>query len=116
LKRSVLSINHIGEILVSRGALQRPHLQAALKLQKDEGGAEKLGVILTRQSWVAEQVLYSALSEQLGIPLATVEDYPALPIYEDRVSTRFLEQVRALPMREDANGLVLAMADPLTTM
>jgi len=108
-----LSTNHIGEILVSRGALQRPHLQAALKLQKDEGGAEKLGVILTRQNWVAEQVLYSALSEQLGIPLATVEDYPALPIYEDRVSTRFLEQVRALPMREDANGLVLAMADPL---
>ena len=113
MKRSVLSTNHIGEILVSRGALQRPHLQAALKLQKDEGGAEKLGVILTRQNWVAEQVLYSALSEQLGIPLATVEDYPALPIYEDRVSTRFLEQVRALPMREDANGLVLAMADPL---
>ena len=108
-----MSTNHIGEILVSRGALQRPHLQAALKLQKDEGGAEKLGVILTRQNWVAEQVLYSALSEQLGIPLATVEDYPALPIYEDRVSTRFLEQVRALPMREDANGLVLAMADPL---
>ena len=108
-----MSTNHIGEILVSRGALQRPHLQAALKLQKDEGGAEKLGVILTRQNWVAEQVLYSALSEQLGVPLAKVEDYPALPIYEDRVSTRFLEQVRALPMREDANGLVLAMADPL---
>ena len=108
-----MSTNHIGEILVSRGALQRPHLQAALKLQKDEGGAEKLGVILTRQNWIAEQVLYSALSEQLGIPLATVEDYPALPIYEDRVSTRFLEQVRALPMREDADGLVLAMADPL---
>ena len=99
MKRSVLSTNHIGEILVSRGALQRPHLLAALKLQKDEGGSEKLGVILTRQGWVAEQVLYSALSEQLGIPLATVEDYPALPIFEERVSTRFLEEARALPVR-----------------
>jgi general secretion pathway protein E len=36
-----------------------------------------------------------------------------LPIFEELVSTRFLEEARALPVREDADHLVLAMADPL---
>ena len=53
----------IGEILVGRGALERPNLLAALKLQKDAGGSERLGAILARQGWVAEKVLYQALSE-----------------------------------------------------
>ena len=103
----------IGEILIGRGALERTNLLAALKLQKDAGGSERLGAILARQGWVAEKVLYQALSEQLGIPLATAEDYPALPVFEERVSTRFLQEARALPVREDADHLVLAMADPL---
>jgi general secretion pathway protein E len=108
-----LSKKLIGEILVGRGALERPNLLAALKLQEDAGGSERLGAILARQGWVAEKVLYQALSEQLGIPLATAEDYPALPIFEERVSTRFLEGARALPVHEDADHLVLVMADPL---
>ncbi|HUX29865.1 MAG TPA: ATPase, T2SS/T4P/T4SS family, partial [Thiobacillus sp.] len=103
----------IGEILVGRGALERTNLLAALKLQKDAGGSERLGAILARQGWVAEKVLYQALSEQLGIPLATAEDYPALPVFEERVSTRFLQEAHALPVHEDADRLVLVMADPL---
>ena len=103
----------IGENLVARGALQRADLLAALKLQKDGGGSERLGAILVRQGWVAEEALYQALSEKLGIPLAVAEDYPVLPIFEERVSTRFLGEARALPVREDTDSLVLVMADPL---
>jgi general secretion pathway protein E len=108
-----LSKKRIGEILVARKVLERPDLLAALKLQKDGGDQERLGAILTRQGWVAEGVLYQVLSEQLGVPLATAEDYPVLPIFEERVSTRFLQDARALPVREDADRLVLVMADPL---
>ena len=107
------SNTHIGEILVKRRLLERPNLLAALKLQQEGGKSERLGVILVRQGWVAEQALHEALSEQLGVPLAKAEDYPALPIFEEKVSTRFLESSRALPVAEDANRLVLAMADPL---
>jgi general secretion pathway protein E len=103
----------IGEILVERRVLERADLLDALKLQKDGGGSERLGAILLRKGEVTERDLYEALSEQLGIPLAGTEDYPALPILEELVSTRFLEEARALPVREDAGHLVLAMADPL---
>ncbi len=103
----------IGEILIERRVLERADLLDALKLQKDGGGSERLGAILLRKGAVTERDLYAALSEQLGIPLAGAEDYPALPIFEELVSTRFLEEARALPVREDAGHLVLAMADPL---
>jgi general secretion pathway protein E len=112
-ENALSSRKFIGEILVERGVLERANLLAALKLQKDGGGSERLGAILAKQGWVAEQVLYEALSAQLGVTLAGIEDYPALPIFEDLVSTRFLEEARALPVREDADRLVLAMADPL---
>ena len=111
--RTNLSEARIGEILVAHKALEPQHLAAALKLQREGGGAQRLGAILLGQGWVAERALYKALSEQLGIRLATAEDYPDLPFYEDRVSTRFLQEARALPLREEADRLVLAMADPL---
>ncbi|MBI1284039.1 MAG: type II secretion system protein GspE [Thiobacillus sp.] len=100
-------------MLVERRVLERADLLDALKLQKDAGGSERLGAILLRKGAVTERDLYAALSEQLVIPLAGAEDYPALPIFEELVSTRFLEEARALPVREDAGQLVLAMADPL---
>jgi general secretion pathway protein E len=108
-----LSNNLIGEILVARGAVVRANLLAALKLQKDAGNVERIGVVLGKQGWVTEHDLYQALSTQLGLPLAVAEDYPALPIFEERISTRFLEGARALPVREDSERLVLVMADPL---
>ncbi len=103
----------IGEILIERRVLERADLLDALKLQKDGGGAERIGAVLLRQGLVTERDLYEALSEQFGIPLAGAEDYPALPVFEELVSTRFLEAAHALPVREDADRLVLAMADPL---
>jgi general secretion pathway protein E len=108
-----LSNNLIGEILVARGAVVRANLLAALKLQKDAGNAERIGVVLGKQGWVTEHDLYQALSAQLDLPLAVADDYPALPIFEERISTRFLEGARALPVREDSERLVLVMADPL---
>ncbi len=103
----------IGEILVAQGVLSRQDLQAALELQKREGGMERLGVILTRQGRIAERVLYQGLSEQLGVALAEASDYPALPVFEEQVSIRFMQENRVLPVREDADRLLLVMANPL---
>lgn len=111
--KPVLSKKLIGEILVAQGVLQRQELQAALELQKKEGGTERLGTILTRQGRVAERVLYQALSEQLDVSLAGASDYPALPVFEEQVSIRFMQENRVLPVREEADRLLVVMADPL---
>ncbi|HEX4885756.1 MAG TPA: type II secretion system ATPase GspE [Casimicrobiaceae bacterium] len=100
----------IGEILVQRGKLDAAALDRALRLQQESG--EKLGALLVTLGLVAQRDVAEALSHQLGLPLVAGNAYPELPILEEQVSARFLRESRALPVREDADELVLAMADP----
>ncbi len=101
----------LGEILLARGKLDASNLERALRLQEGEP-REKLGVILGRLGLVSARDLADALSENLGIAVATAAEYPELPMLEERVSDRFLRDARALPLRETDDGIVVAMADP----
>jgi general secretion pathway protein E len=102
----------LGEILISRGKLDHANLERALRLQEGES-REKLGVLLGRLGIVSARDLADALSEQLGIPVAKPSEYPELPILEEQISYRFLRDVKALPLRETDEGIVVAMADPM---
>ncbi|NJD87489.1 MAG: type II secretion system protein GspE [Betaproteobacteria bacterium] len=101
----------LGEILIARGKLDAANLDRALRLQEGET-REKIGVILNRLGLVSARDLADALSERLGISVATAAEYPELPLLEERVSDRFLRDAKALPLRETDEGLVVAMADP----
>jgi len=103
-------VKRLGEILIERGKLDQGSLERALRLQQDSG--ERLGALLVTLGIVAPRDVADALAAQLGIPLLDIAGYPELPILEERVSARFLRDSRALPVREDADELVLAMADP----
>jgi len=101
----------LGEILLARGKIDAANLERALRLQEGEP-REKLGVILNRLGLVSARDLADALSERLGIAVASASEYPELPLLEERVSDRFLRDAKALPLRETDEGLVVAMADP----
>src|SRR5437016_11582784 len=51
-------------------------------------------------------------AEQLDLPLASAADYPELPLMEERLSSKFLRDAQAVPLREDDEELALAIADP----
>ena len=106
------SPRRLGEILIARGKLDHANLERALRLQEGES-REKLGVLLGRLGIVSARDLADALSEQLGLPIAKAADYPELPLLEEQISYRFLRDVKALPLRESDEGVVVAMADPL---
>jgi general secretion pathway protein E len=101
----------LGEMLVARGKLDAGNLERALKLQ-ETGNRERLGVLLTRLGFVAERDLIAALSEQKGWSLARPEDYPLVPLYEESITLKFLKDARALPLKDEADAVVVAMADP----
>jgi len=101
----------LGEILVARGKLDPANLDRALRLQEGET-RERLGVILSRLGLVSARDLAEALSERLGVAIAGVGDYPELPVLDEQVSFRFLREVKAVPLAESEQGLVVAMADP----
>jgi general secretion pathway protein E len=100
----------LGEILIERGKLDAMSLDRALAVQADS--RERLGSLLVTLGIVAPRDVADALAAQLGLPLLDLAGYPELPVLEERVSARFLRDAHALPVREDADELVLAMADP----
>src|ERR1700679_2072644 len=62
----------LGEMLIERRQIQAEDLEKALELQRERG--DKLGKILVDMGFIALRDVLAALSEQLGIPLATLED------------------------------------------
>src|SRR5690349_21593671 len=61
---------------------------------------------------VSGRDLADALADQLDLPLAQATDFPELPLLEERLSSKFLRDVQAVPLREDEEEVALAIADP----
>ncbi|HUQ27887.1 MAG TPA: type II secretion system ATPase GspE [Usitatibacter sp.] len=101
----------IGEILIERGKLEPANLERALKLQEGET-REKIGVLLQRLGMVSGRDLADALADQLDLPLASAADFPELPLMEERLSSKFLRDAQAVPLREDDEEIAIAIADP----
>src|SRR5436190_7242069 len=98
----------LGEILIERGKMQPEDLDRALELQLERG--DKLGKIMVDMGLIAQRGMLSALSDQLGVPLMTIEGAapPSAPELEG-LSHRFLRQCRAFPVALLDNVLTVAM-------
>jgi general secretion pathway protein E len=101
----------VAELLVQRGKLDPSGFDRALRLQSETG--ERVDLLLTKLGQVSERDLADALSTQLKLPIVEACDYPSEPILADRLSAKFLQEFRALPLSDSPDGILLAMADPL---
>ncbi|HOK48521.1 MAG TPA: type II secretion system protein GspE, partial [Bryobacteraceae bacterium] len=101
----------LGEILVSRGQIEQEDLDRALEIQKERG--EKIGKILIDLGFVAARDVLTALSEQLGIPLVSIEGPPPATPETEGLAARFMRQCRFLPIAVENSTITIAMADPL---
>jgi general secretion pathway protein E len=101
----------LGEILMERHKIEAEELERALELQKERG--EKLGKILVDMGLIAQRDMLSALSDQLDIPIVTVDQAPPAAPEIEGLSHRFLRQSRVFPLALADSTLTLAMADPL---
>jgi len=107
----VLRFQRLGEMLVERRKIEAEELERALELQRERG--DKLGKILVDMGLVAQRDVLAALSEQLDVPLVTIDGPPpSAPEIEGR-SYRFLRQSRAFPVALNDSVLTVAMADPM---
>jgi general secretion pathway protein E len=101
----------IGEILIERGKVDADDLARALEVQQERG--DKIGKILTDMGLIAQRDVLAALSDQLGIPLISIDSAPPAAPEIDGLSQRFLRQCRAFPIAIAESVLTVAMADPL---
>ena len=101
----------LGEMLIARRLIQPEDLERALELQKERG--DKLGKILVDMGFIALRDVLAALSEQLALPLVTLDSPPPAPPELEGLSARFMRQCRFIPLAIQDSTLTLAMADPL---
>jgi general secretion pathway protein E len=105
----------LGELLCARGKLDAMGLDRALKVQdsaRHAGGRDKLGAILTRMGLVSHRDLANALAAQRGWSIVELNELPELPLLEESISPRFIQEARAIPVAENESEVVLAMVDP----
>lgn len=101
----------LGELLIERKLITGEDLERALEIQKERG--EKIGKILVDLGFIAMRDVLAALSDQLSIPLVTLETPPPVSQETETLSPRFLRQFKCLPTTLEDHTVTLAMADPL---
>src|SRR5580698_8122898 len=101
----------LGEILIQRKLITEEDLERALELQKERG--DKIGKTLVDMGFIAMRDVLAALSEQLDVPLVSIDSPPLVSSETEALSPRFLRQFRCLPMSREDHTMTLAMADPL---
>ena len=101
----------LGEMLIERRLITAEDLERALEIQRERG--EKIGKVLVDLGFVAVRDVLAALSDQLSIPLVSIEGPPPAAPELEGLSARFLRQSRAVPVGMRDSTVELAMADPL---
>ena len=101
----------LGEMLIARRLIGPEELEQALEIQRERG--DKLGKILVDLGFIALKDVLSALSDQLQVPLVTVDAPPPASAELESLAPRFLRQHRFVPYAVRDSTLTLAMADPL---
>ncbi len=101
----------LGDLLKEAGLIDDFQLEAALAHQRNWGG--KLGAIMVELEFVREEDMAHVISEKVGVPYVNLFD-PELPPDIFRVlKAEMAKKFGVLPVRKEANSLVLAMSDPL---
>ncbi|HEY8021131.1 MAG TPA: hypothetical protein VIH93_08515 [Thermoanaerobaculia bacterium] len=100
----------LGQILVARGWITLQQLTRALKNQNVVGG--RLGTCLLEMDALTEDLLAKGLSEQLGVPAATVEELHGVPEeVREILPAKLARRCRAVPFRALGGRLDVAMLD-----
>ena len=101
----------LDRLVVERGLAPAETLARASLVQAETG--EPLDTVLTRLGLVSEKALAAAIAEAAGLRIAQASDFPAEPIASERLSSRFLRDIRAVPLRETDTAVEVAFVDPL---
>ncbi len=104
-------VEQLAALLLNAGQCDARTLERGRRVAEESG--TRLDIALLQLGLVSERGLADAYCTLLGLKLATPERYPAEPMLTDRLTPRFLHEVRALPVAFEHGTLIIACADPL---
>jgi general secretion pathway protein E len=96
--------------LLADGLIAQDQLTRLNRLQAESG--ESAIRLLVRTGLVDAQSLATEIARHYSLPLLEEEDWPAVLPLRTVLSPRFLRDHHVLPIRQEADGLVVAVSDP----
>jgi general secretion pathway protein E len=102
----------LGQALIRQGQLTDKELTRLDRMRRSQSGGDPLALLLLNLGMISERELARTLAELNGLPLTDSEQYPDAPPLEQALSYRFLKEHHLVPLRQDGDGLVLAMVNP----
>jgi type IV pilus assembly protein PilB len=100
----------LGELLLKAKLVNNEQIEAALKLQKEEGG--KFGEALVRIGAVTEADITETLSQQFGVPSIDLNNFQIDPSVIKIVPGEVARKYGVLPVNKTGATLTIAMGDP----
>lgn len=100
----------VGDLLIARGVLNQTDLAHAKQVWEE--GKTGFGRLLIRLGLVSDRDLALTFSQEMDLPLLDDGDFPDVPVGDDTLSLKFLQEAAVVPFDEDEEHLYLAMAEP----
>jgi type IV pilus assembly protein PilB len=101
----------LGALLLERGLITRPRLDAALDECARTG--RRIGEVLADRGWIFENELAHALAEQNGLRYVDIAATSVDPAAAQLLPRDFAEQFVAVPVRVlSSDAVLVAVADP----
>jgi MSHA biogenesis protein MshE len=100
----------VGELLLEQKLINEQQLKTALAEQARSG--RRLGRVLTDLGMVSEQAFHEALAKHLQIPFMDLRQMKLAPEVVRLLPEALARRSRALVLKADAAGAMVAMADP----
>lgn len=100
----------LGEFLIEQGKITQRDVERALVARDEMGG--KFGQILVKLGLVSEIDVANALSQVLGIPQVTTEEYPEEPVTVPGLSLDFMLGNSAVPIEVTAQSALFSAVIP----
>jgi hypothetical protein len=101
----------MGDLLKEAGLIDDFQLEAALSHQRNWGG--KLGSIIVELEFAREEDIARVISEKMGVPYINLFEPELSPDIFKVLKADMAKKFGVVPVRKEANTLVLAMSDPM---
>jgi type IV pilus assembly protein PilB len=100
----------LGGLLVERGLITEPQLEAAVNEQKTTG--RRLGKVLIDHGVLTPESLLEVLSEQLGVPTTRINGYTVNPEAIAALPEKVARRHTAFPLQKTGTTLLVALPVP----
>ncbi|WP_116475459.1 type II secretion system ATPase GspE [Zobellella maritima] len=102
----------LGQALLKAGHITEKDLLRVERMRNSQPGTAPLTSLLLNLGMVSERDLARCLAEITALPLSRSDEYPLSSPIDTPLSYRFLKEHQLVPLRQEQDALVVAIANP----